>query len=112
MHCFLGEHILIPECYGGDIYEATNLHTLEDCINGCKAHTDCKFISFRDSTRRCIFKNGLTTINGCTGCDSDGYCDNEGACDTANEYCSVNVHEHEGTTHIISSSINKNVYAH
>ena len=85
---------LVPECFGAVIYEATNLNTLEDCVSGCKTRDDCRFISYRYS-KRCFLKSGL--INVCIGCDTNGYCANEGSCNIDNEYCSVNVHQNEGT---------------
>ena len=86
---------MIPECYGGDIYEASNLNTLEDCISGCKSREDCKFISYGGT--RCIFKNGIKAGYYCNGCDSNGYCSNEGNCDNNREFCSVNMYRNPGT---------------
>ena len=88
---------MIPECYGADIYEATNLNTLEDCISGCKTREDCRFISYGGVEKRCILKSGLTTNAVCNGCDSKGYCVNGGNCDIDTEFCSVNVYHNEGT---------------
>merc|ERR1719162_1267546 len=90
---------LTPECYGADIFEASAM-TLEDCQWGCSTYAGsgapCKFITFTNGLfgSRCIYKSGVTSPYGCTGCDSEGYCRNTGVCDPAVGYCSSNYEQY------------------
>ena len=92
-----------PECYGADIHEAVPLNTLEDCQSGCKEYAGCKFISFGPGNR-CIFKNGKTSIYGCSNCDVNGYCANAGMCDVTAQYCSANFLGPENTGNFLPFS--------
>jgi len=87
--CGVNMYSVTPECYGGDIYEEAVVGTLEDCIFGCKSHENCKFITYGKG--RCIFKDGLTSVHECVGCNTKGYCSNEGSCDVETKFCAVNI---------------------
>ena len=88
---------LTEECYGADIYEPMPATTLEECKRGCEEYDGCMFITFgnTDNYPRCIYKNGLTSVNSCDGCDDDGTCGMSASCDPRTQYCSTNVLTHD-----------------
>ena len=87
------------------------MQTAEECIAGCRSYTDigapCRFVTWGGSDhKRCIYKNGMTSVHGCrykyndeftnvTACNDEGYCchaDEDRTCNPETDFCSLNLH--------------------